>query len=899
MGRIGISLSGIERSLLNRLAEANAAATLSALRMATGNKINSPRDDPSAFLTLSGFQSRLGQVRATMTNVTAASSRVTQAQSVVSQIRTELEAIRTELLTDEGRALGSQSARDAAQAKIDTAIGQVNTLATSEIDGRRLLDGSAAFRDSGRNVSQVRDLVVHSTGGAGPVVAAKKAELTYTGTSRYARFDATIELTGSTGSTTVAVTADDTLESIAQTINDRTQTTGVTASVDDNTLTVASQGARSGEFVTMQITGGTLIHSEATGTLTSNATFDLTGNGGAAHNFAFTAGQSLQDVADAINLETGTTNVTATLDGNSILLQSTDSSDTGSVTIDNVTVGTFAGVGVGESQTATGGRSNQTDAAVPAVYGSTPAISGTVLQASTGAQLVYTGDASNQTTSAAVFTLAGRLGSTSITVANAEALSSVADKINDYSHATGITATVDGVAHTLTLATVDYGSSASIAVTVSSGTFDVTGGNGDGTAQGTNAVAEINAITYSGNAVAQPGELRHREKNTGSFAADATIRVTGYTQVSADIAILTTDSLQDIADDIAAESGTTGVTAEVDGNDLVLYSTIDGAGGAVDLEVLGGAFDTVTDYTPATQAELVYAGDAAGKIVANADFTLTGDVGSQLNVVVNVGESLAAAALTINGFVATTGVAATVEGNNLILRSVNTGTAASVAVTDVVGSFDVTGGNGDGTANGTNATASADGVDAVTNQPTVDGNRFTVNQGGFHYQIEFAAGFSGDFDAITLHGEALPFALTTDVARRSTLAIQGLQAAQLGGISGTLDQLASGGALSGLDGNTSAAIRVVDEGLADLTRVEAAVDGFYNASITSASNLMSDLEDDLEAAVDDVNLVNDVEESVRQSYYLDLASNAAAGLAILSYQRSSIVALIQQIAGLA
>ena len=73
----------------------------------------------------------------------------------------------------------------------------------------------------------------------------------------------------------------------------------------------------------------------------------------------------------------------------------------------------------------------------------------------------------------------------------------------------------------------------------------------------------------------------------------------------------------------------------------------------------------------------------------------------------------------------------------------------------------------------------------------------------------------------------------------------------LGGPSGRLDQLASGGTLDGLDSNTSQAIRVVDEALADLTRIEGAVDGFFNSAITSTSDLLSALETDLEDAVDE------------------------------------------------
>jgi flagellin-like hook-associated protein FlgL len=464
-------MSGIERTLLNRLAEANAAATLSALRMSTGMKINHPSDDPSSFVMLSGLQSRLSVVRDTMTNVTAASSMITQAQSTIDSIRTQLNTIRTELLKDEdGTLTGAQRAD--AQANIDAAITQINSLAGTEMGGRRLLDGSSDFNVSGRKSSQVTDVRVYSTGG------------------------------------------------------------------------------------------------------------------------------------------------------------------------------------------------------------STETIAGAVTTAATQAQLVYSGDASDQVVFASTFTLTGDSGSIEVSVTVGQALSAVATEVNNNSHKTGVTASVDAVAHTLTLTSVNYGSSADVTIDVSNGTFIVAAGQTT-TDAGTDVQATIGGIVYTG-----------------------------------------------------------------------------------------------------------------------------------------------------------------------------------------------------------------------------DGNQVSVSGGGTQYNLEFFPGFTGTFNTITVSGDALTFALTTDVGRRSTLAIPGVQAAQLGGPSGRLDQLASGGTLDDLGSNTSQAIRVVDEALGELTRIEGVVDGFYNAAITSASGFLSDVEDDLEAAIDDVNLVNDQEETQRLAAYLDLASNATVGLAVLRQQQYSIVRLIQQIAGL-
>jgi len=688
MSRIGATLSGIERTLLNRLADATAAATISSLRIATGSKINAPRDDPSGFIRLSGLQSRLREVTATMTNVSAADSMVSQTQTTLDQIRTQLNLVRTELVKDEGRTL-SQADRDAGQAKIDAAIAQINSLAGTEIGGRRLLDGSANFNVSGRNSSQVADLWVHSIRG-------------------------------------------------------------------------------------------------------------------------------------------------------------------------------------------------------PALT-----VSGSVMQAATQAELTYSGSG-GQTTDAAVFTLTGDLGSASVSVASGESLSSVATKINDDSHKTGVTASVAG--DELTLTTVRYGSNADVAVVVNSGAFDVTlGGNYDGTANGSDATVQINGITYGGNTAAEAAELRHREA-TGVFAASAGIRVTGDLGFH-DFTINQNDSLQDVANAIAAESATTGVTAAVEGNDLVIQSTVESADSQVTINVTSGSFDTLTgNTTPGSVATLIR-NEPTGLITAHTDVRITGNVGSA-DVHIHVGDTLQEAADDINAETAATGVRATVSGNDLLIQSVGIGSGSFAQVETLGSPFDVTGGDVTGTAYGTDAVATDSGADAGTYVNAVDGNRFSLNANGVHYEMQFAEGFTGGFDRITVSGSALKFALGTDLTRPATLSIPGLQAGRLGGTSGSLDELLSGGALSGLGGNTAQAIRAVDEALGDVTRIEGAVDGFYNASITSATNLLSDLQTDLENAIDEVDLVDTTEETSKLALYTDLASNAVAGLSILQSQRSSIVIMLQKIAGL-
>lgn len=295
----------------------------------------------------------------------------------------------------------------------------------------------------------------------------------------------------------------------------------------------------------------------------------------------------------------------------------------------------------------------------------------------------------------------------------------------------------------------------------------------------------------------------------------------------------------------------------------------------------------------ATQASLVYTG-AGGVTTASASFTLTGKLGTvSLSVADN--EDLEDVAERVNDNSHKTGVVASVNGDELTFRSVDYGSDATVGIAVTSGTFDVTGGT-DGVATGTNAVVEINGQ--TYDDHRVQGNRVTVSENGLTLQMEFAAGFLGDFDSFTISGNALTFALNPNLSQRSTLAIPGLQANRLGGLSGTLDEIYSGGDYAGLDANTSRAIRIVDEAIGKIERVTGSVDGFFNATITSSSNLLSALQKELATAIERTDGFNQEKEEVLIAKNQGLALNAIAGLTILQEQRLSIINMIQHLAGL-
>ena len=367
-----------------------------------------------------------------------------------------------------------------------------------------------------------------------------------------------------------------------------------------------------------------------------------------------------------------------------------------------------------------------------------------------------------------------------------------------------------------------------------------------------------------------------------------------------------TETLAEFATRVNNQIHATGVEATVSGTDIIFTSIDYGRDEEVTIVKNSGTFtegstngtdavvtingQTFTGDVDAQAAELVHH-TAAGTIANDAQFQLIGPDGTQV-ITIDIGggtnDTIAKLEATIDAQTGTTGVFATVVGNDLVISTSATGASAGFSIRVDSGTFAADGGNGDGT---------AIGADAITSN-RVDGNVVTITDNKNRFTFELAAGFEGDLDTVSFTGGGLAFSLTPNVNLLSTLGIPGVQTSRLGGITGTLDDLASGGFAAGLNTNTSRALRIVDEALGELARIEGVVDGFANAAIGSSSALLADFETDLNASIDSINDVNEIEEQLLLSANTNLFNNGLAALSILDQNRLQIVQLIKQIAGL-
>lgn len=520
-------------------------------------------------------------------------------------------------------------------------------------------------------------------------------QLTYVGGSGgIATGTATFELTGPSGTASIALTDGESLGDVVDRINGLTDSTGVVASIDGDNLvlqtsdtgatqTISVGNAQRAEEVEVTGVNGTQVAnfavastpSETTvqidGTITQaadraeltylggsgglvvdSATFTLTGNLGST-SIAITQGESLSDVADRINAAQASTGVTAITSGDNLLINSSEvgSAQTAAISLDSITQ-YISTSGVNASQiTSFSVLSTEPD--------TVKTLNGTVDQTADVAELTYTGISAlgSRTSSAATFTLTGDLGSAEISVANLELLSDVRDRINAETGNTGVVASLSGT--TITLNSQEVGSASTIEVAVTSGTFNTAGGNGDGTANGLDAL-----LTLNGQSVTAAG-----------LDVSYTIGLDSY--------------------DFSLATGFTGALDEI---------TVTSDNGTFD--IAGGNGDGTANGQ-----------DALGTIDGQA----VAAVGSQFSLSIDGGVyELEAAA----GFV---------------------GTLDTITVASTLADFSVTGGDGNGNATGTDGNATINGQSLASTN-----NSYSFDTGSGTLDIDFAAGFTGAFDPIAI-----------------------------------------------------------------------------------------------------------------------------------------------------
>jgi flagellin-like hook-associated protein FlgL len=229
-------------------------------------RINSGKDDPAGLIASELLKSQITGTNAAIKNTQRANSLIATADSSMSSITSLLNDIKG--LTVEAASTGTMTAEQIAanQMQVNASIESIDRIArTTSYGGKKVLDGSLDFRTSGAS-GNLTNLQINSAnfGTASAVgvnvnvqAAADYARLIYNGTGVDTK--TTFDITGNTGTATVALGAGASNLEIADSINRYTDSTGVLAYVEGlasrGTLTLATAGSNNDIVITANAEG--------------------------------------------------------------------------------------------------------------------------------------------------------------------------------------------------------------------------------------------------------------------------------------------------------------------------------------------------------------------------------------------------------------------------------------------------------------------------------------------------------------------------------------------------------------------------------------------------------------------------------------------------------------------
>ncbi len=276
-------------------------------RLSSGLRINSAADDAAGLGIADRMTSQIRGLNQAVRNANDGISLSQTAEGALQETSNILQRMR-ELSIQSANDTNSASDRNNLQKEVVQLQAELNRIsATTQFNGKQLLDGTFTAQkfQVGSNANETISISLTSSAataigshsftsdGTGTTAAAAAATVP---TSTLTGGD--IDITGASGTATVAITAGNTAGTIASAVNAAEAQTGVTAVA----LTQAD--------ITVNATGTT--------------SFNLTGAGSAvAISANVTSTSDLSALSDAINTQTGTTGITATLSADKSTLRLT------------------------------------------------------------------------------------------------------------------------------------------------------------------------------------------------------------------------------------------------------------------------------------------------------------------------------------------------------------------------------------------------------------------------------------------------------------------------------------------------------------------------------------------------------------------------------------------------
>jgi len=265
MSRINTNIpSLVAQRVFNRQ---NQALNVSLVRLSTGLRINTGKDDPAGLIASEALRTEKVAIQAAINNISRANNVIATAEGALDEINNLLTELEDLVDRSANSAAISDDERDANQLQIDAILESINRIATStEFQGRKLLSGELDYTTSGVDSSNFTDVTINAAripnGGTRTVVvevtqSAQLAQLNYTSAQTGAGVT-TLEISGNNGTEVLSFASNTAISAVAAAVNQSKELTGVSATVASTGLLVfSSTEYGSDQFVSVRAIAGT------------------------------------------------------------------------------------------------------------------------------------------------------------------------------------------------------------------------------------------------------------------------------------------------------------------------------------------------------------------------------------------------------------------------------------------------------------------------------------------------------------------------------------------------------------------------------------------------------------------------------------------------------------------
>lgn len=268
MSRINTNIPSLVSARI--LGANNQALNTSLVRLSTGLRINTGKDDPAGLIASETLRAEMTAISSAIDNARRADNIIGVAEAglgEVSSLLVELESLVNHTSNEAGLSREEVAAN---QLQIDAILDTINRIATStEFQGKKLLDGSLDYTTSAVNTSNLSNVAITGAriakGAFRTVVvevtaSAQTAELQYSGSATGAG-TTTLQIAGRKGTELVTFASGTSAADVATAINQSTALTGVSATVSgtgsSTVIKFNSTEFGSSAFVSVEAISGT------------------------------------------------------------------------------------------------------------------------------------------------------------------------------------------------------------------------------------------------------------------------------------------------------------------------------------------------------------------------------------------------------------------------------------------------------------------------------------------------------------------------------------------------------------------------------------------------------------------------------------------------------------------